>query len=201
MPTRPLARTAAPAIPADVPEAGDHARGGAQLRDHPRDLDGDRLGQPATEDLLPVDQHEGGQERDGHEMATTQIVADRSSDAAVRNGCIRTTPIPINPLGWSWERVEGYGFLVLGLAWLELGRRGLVGPCRTSEALGSLALLTGPEVLDAGRAGPGDWGLWLGLGLAVGLIVAGARCGATCRSGSGPWAWWCSGPARRPALA
>jgi hypothetical protein len=77
-------------------------------------------------------------------------------------------------LGWPWERVEGYGFLVLGLAWLELGRRGLVGPRRTSEALGSLVLLSGPEVLDAGGAGPGDWGLWLGLGLAVGLIVAGS---------------------------
>jgi len=77
-------------------------------------------------------------------------------------------------LGWPWERVEGYGFLVLGLAWLELGRRGLVGPRRTSEALGSLVLLSGPEVLDAGGAGPGDWGLWLGLVLAVGLIVAGS---------------------------
>ena len=77
-------------------------------------------------------------------------------------------------LGWPWERVEGYGFLVLGLVWLELGRRGLVGPRRTSEALGSLVLLSGPEVLDAGGAGPGDWGLWLGLGLAVGLIVAGS---------------------------
>jgi hypothetical protein len=77
-------------------------------------------------------------------------------------------------LGWPWERVEGYGLLVLGLAWLELGRRGLVGPRRTSEALGSLALLSGPEVLDAGGAGPGDWGLWLGLVLAVGLIVAGS---------------------------
>jgi Predicted membrane protein (DUF2157) len=74
-------------------------------------------------------------------------------------------------LGWPSERVEGYGFLVLGLVWLELGRRGLVEPRRTSEALGSLALLSGPEVLEAG---PGDWALWLGLGLAVGLIVAGS---------------------------
>ena len=56
-------------------------------------------------------------------------------------------------LGWPWETVEGHGFLVLGLAWLELGRRGLVGPRRTSEALGSLALLSGPEVLDAGAPG------------------------------------------------
>jgi hypothetical protein len=31
------------------------------------------------------------------EKATTQMVADRSSDAAVRNGCTRTTPIPIRP--------------------------------------------------------------------------------------------------------
>lgn len=77
-------------------------------------------------------------------------------------------------LGWSWETVEGYGFLVLGAGWLELGRRGLVGPRRTSEVLGSLALLTGPEVLDVEAVGPGDWGLWLGLGLSVALIVAGS---------------------------
>jgi Predicted membrane protein (DUF2157) len=77
-------------------------------------------------------------------------------------------------LGWSWETVEGYGFLVLGAAWLELGRRGLVGPRRTSEVLGSLALLTGPAVLDVEAVGPGDWGLWLGLGLSVVLIVAGS---------------------------
>jgi Predicted membrane protein (DUF2157) len=77
-------------------------------------------------------------------------------------------------LGWSWETVEGYGFLVLGAAWLELGRRGLIGPRRTSEALGSLALLSGPEVLDVEAVGPGDWGLWLGLGLSVALIVAGS---------------------------
>jgi len=77
-------------------------------------------------------------------------------------------------LGWSWETVEGYGFLVLGAAWLELGRRGLVGPRRTSEVLGSLALLSGPAVLDVEAVGPGDWGLWLDLGLSVALIVAGS---------------------------
>jgi hypothetical protein len=32
------------------------------------------------------------------EKATTQILADRSSDAAVRNGCTMTTPMAINPL-------------------------------------------------------------------------------------------------------
>ena len=76
-------------------------------------------------------------------------------------------------LGWPWEQVEGYGFLVLGLAWLELGRRGLVGPRRTSEALGSLVLLSGPEVLDAGGPGRG-LGAVARAGLAVGLIVAGS---------------------------
>jgi hypothetical protein len=77
-------------------------------------------------------------------------------------------------LGWSWDAAEGYGLLVLGAGWLELGRRGLVGPRRTSEALGSLALLSGAEVVDAAGSGPGDWGLWLGLGLAVALVVAGS---------------------------
>jgi hypothetical protein len=32
------------------------------------------------------------------EKPTMQIMADRSSDSAVRNGCIMTTPIPIRPL-------------------------------------------------------------------------------------------------------
>jgi predicted membrane protein DUF2157 len=77
-------------------------------------------------------------------------------------------------VGWSWPAVEGYGFLILGALWLELGRRGLVEPRRTSEALGSLLLLSGPEVLDVEGGGPGDWGLWLGLGLSVALIVAGS---------------------------
>jgi hypothetical protein len=31
------------------------------------------------------------------EKATTQILADRSSDAAIRNGCTIATPIAINP--------------------------------------------------------------------------------------------------------
>ena len=88
-------------------------------------------------------------------------------------------------LAGSWDPVEGYGFLVLGAAWLELGRRGLVRPRRTSEALGSLALLSGPEVLNAGGAGPGDWALWLGLGLAVALIVAGSALGRTVPLGIG----------------
>jgi hypothetical protein len=39
---------------------------------------------------------------------------------------------------------------------------------------GSLALLSGPAVLDVEAVGPGDWGLWLGLGLSVALIVAGS---------------------------
>jgi uncharacterized membrane protein len=58
-------------------------------------------------------------------------------------------------LGWSWETVEGYGLLVLGAGWLELGRRGLVVPRRTSETMGSLALLSGPQVLDLEAVGLG----------------------------------------------
>jgi hypothetical protein len=33
----------------------------------------------------------------GQKPATTQIRADRSSDAAVRNGCTSATPIAISP--------------------------------------------------------------------------------------------------------
>jgi hypothetical protein len=49
-----------------VPEAGDHPDEGAHLRDHLRDGDKDRPGHAAAEGLLPVDHHQGGQQRDGH---------------------------------------------------------------------------------------------------------------------------------------
>jgi hypothetical protein len=47
------------------------------------------------------------------------------------------------------------------------------------EALGALAVVSGCEALATvgrGSAGPGvgGWGLWLGLGVAVGLLVAGS---------------------------
>jgi hypothetical protein len=45
-----------------------------------------------------------------------------------------------------------------------------VDPARALGRVAVLAVIT--TVLLA--AGPGDWGLWLGLGLAVGLIVAGS---------------------------
>jgi hypothetical protein len=79
----------------------------------------------------------------------------------------------IHQAGWPWT-VWGYGCLALGLVWLELGRRGLVGPRRTTEALGSLALLVGPAALAVEASGPAELWLWAGLGLAVGLIVAGS---------------------------
>jgi hypothetical protein len=61
-------------------------------------------------------------------------------------------------LGWSWETVEGYGFLVLGAAWLELGRRGLVGPRRTSEVLGPWRCCRGPRSSTSRRSGRGTGG-------------------------------------------
>jgi hypothetical protein len=53
------------------------------------------------------------------------------------------------------------GFVLGAESWTQLGHWGRVAV---------LAVVT--TVLLA--AGPGDWGLWLGLGLAVGLIVAGS---------------------------
>jgi hypothetical protein len=75
--------------------------------------------------------------------------------------------------------LAGAELAVLGGAWLELGRRGLVVPRRTSEALGALAIVTGCEALATlGRGsaalGVGGWWLWLGLGVAVTLLVAGS---------------------------
>src|SRR4029453_91603 len=109
-------------------------------------------------------------------------------------------------LGWPWERGEGYGFLVLGLAWLELGRRGLVGPRRTSEALGSLVLLSGPGVLGAGGGGPGGGGGGLG---AVARAWPGGRADRGRERAAperaprdrGRGHGGVPGPARRPALA
>lgn len=79
----------------------------------------------------------------------------------------------------AWDGLEGVVLAVLGAAWLELGRRGLVVPRRTSEALGALAVVSGCEVLaTVGRGsegfGVGGWGLWVGLGVAVALLVAGS---------------------------
>ena len=75
--------------------------------------------------------------------------------------------------------LAGVELAVLGAAWLELGRRGLVVPRRTSEALGALAVVAGCEALAAlgdGSAwfGVGGWWLWLGLAVAVVLLVAGS---------------------------
>jgi len=58
-----------------------------------------------------------------------------------------------NELGWSWARPESGGLLALGAVWLELGRRRLVEPRRTSEALGALGLVAGAEAL--ATVGPG----------------------------------------------
>ena len=79
----------------------------------------------------------------------------------------------------SWAGFEGAAVAVLGAGWLELGRRGLVVPRRTSEALGALAMVSGCEALaTVGRGsegfGVGGWGLWLGLAMAVALLVAGS---------------------------
>ena len=82
-------------------------------------------------------------------------------------------------LGWSWETADGYGLLVLGAGWLELGRRGAVAPRRTSETLGSLALLAGPEALDAAGPGRGTGGCGSGWGWRWRWSWPGACCGAT----------------------
>jgi hypothetical protein len=83
-------------------------------------------------------------------------------------------------LDLSWANFEGGGVVVLGAVWLELGRRGLVVPRRTSEAQGGLAMVSGCEALamvgpgSGGGFGLGGWGLWVGLGVAVALLVAGS---------------------------
>jgi hypothetical protein len=67
--------------------------------------------------------------------------------------------------------LAGLGFLALALAWLELARRGAVGPRRTAEALGALGAVAGSEAVRWG--GPRGVGIGLELLVAVGLLVAG----------------------------
>jgi hypothetical protein len=64
--------------PGDVPEASDHAGERAKLSGDLGGLDQDRPAHPTAEN------------------ATTQILADRSSVPAVRNGWMITTPMPIS---------------------------------------------------------------------------------------------------------
>jgi hypothetical protein len=95
-------------------------------------------------------------------------------------GAAVATMLPAaSALDLSWAGLEGAAVAVLGAGWLELGRRGLVVPRRTSEALGALALVSGCEALaTVGRGsdgfGVGGWGLWLGLAVTVVLLVAGS---------------------------
>jgi Predicted membrane protein (DUF2157) len=76
--------------------------------------------------------------------------------------------------GWPAETISGLGLLGVGAAWLLLGRRRLLQPTRTAEALGAVAAVSGPEVLFA--AGSEGW-LWAGLAVALGLLVAGSTLG------------------------
>jgi hypothetical protein len=80
------------------------------------------------------------------------------------------------------ELLGGALLVVLGAAWLELGRRGAVRPRRTSEALGALGLVAGIEVLWGGRQG---WALGLGVATALGLVVAGSALRRTVLLGMG----------------
>jgi len=85
-------------------------------------------------------------------------------------------------VGASAGLAAGLGLLALGAAWLELGRRGLLRPRRTAEALGVLGLVAGPETIWAGET---DWALLLGLAVALGLVALGSLAGRTVLLGLG----------------
>jgi len=98
---------------------------------------------------------------------------------ALFGAAVATVLSAASTLDVSWAGFEGAAVAVLGAAWLELGRRGLVAPRRTSEALGALAVVSGCEALAAvGRwsdaFGVGGGGLWLALAVALALLVAGS---------------------------
>jgi hypothetical protein len=90
------------------------------------------------------------------------VEAVRGDDPLVRD--VVGAPRPEELLG-------GALLVVLGAAWLELGRRGAIRPRRTSEALGVLGLVAGLELLWDGSQG---WALGLGVATALGLVVAGS---------------------------
>jgi len=98
---------------------------------------------------------------------------------ALFGAAVATLLSAASALDVSWAGLEGAAVAVLGAGWLELGRRGLVVPRRTSEALGALAVVSGCQALaTVGREGAdfgvGGWGLWLALAVAVALLVAGS---------------------------
>ena len=71
----------------------------------------------------------------------------------------------------------GWSFFLLGVAWLELGRRGLVVPTRTAYVVGGRSALLGPEIMwiyDMFE-GPRDWPLILGAGVSVGVMLMSTR--------------------------
>ncbi len=59
-----------------------------------------------------------------------------------------------------------------GAAWALLAWGGLVEPVRTGYALGGVAVLVGPQMVNAGSGG---WGLALGLATALALFAVAAR--------------------------
>ena len=79
--------------------------------------------------------------------------------------------------------LTGLGFLALALAWLELARRGAVGPRRTAEALGALGAVAGCETIHWDRSSAA--GIGLELLVAVGLLVAGSGLRRTVLLGVG----------------
>lgn len=106
-------------------------------------------------------------------LAREIVDAVRGDAPLVRD--VLSTPRPEELLG-------GALLVVLGAAWLELGRRGSVRPRRTSEALGTLGLIGGLEMLWDGNHG---WALVLGVATALGLIVAGSALRRTVLLGMG----------------
>jgi hypothetical protein len=87
-----------PGDPQDVPEAGDHADEGTSLRHHLRDVTGIDLARRRRNASCRLTITRAARSGMATENATTQILADRSSEGAVRNGCTMTTPMPTRPL-------------------------------------------------------------------------------------------------------
>jgi hypothetical protein len=115
-------------------------------------------------------------------LATGLYLVERRvlQQVALFGAAVVTMLTAVPALGVSWAGLEGTAVAVLGAAWLGLGRRGLVVPRRTSEALGALAMVSGCQALATVGRGAGDelgeagWGLWVGLAVAVALLVAGS---------------------------
>ncbi len=95
------------------------------------------------------------------------------------------TLIPAAVAVWTYEssaaaNIWGFGYVLLGVLWCLLAQKGRLKPQETAWALGSLALLSGPQVLALYAH---DWSDDAGVNLLLGAVLSLALLGVAVRFG------------------